>query len=428
MEEIALIGRKTTELLEIQRRSIFGGTDKRSTSTMRNGTKNQDDMTGSSAPTKPTESADGNGGDSDVQTQQELSPADIDQTTPSTVVASSTTAAEETIQADEEPSTRSESLGALEILLANKEPYMHTTKSIGTQTNDPAEFIPDANAIDLGPEDKDSYVENFIENWNMQLHQCPVCNKPFVKAERLQEHTKTSHSTSTFQPVPYQIPGKPTLTSVLKMEEIEPSGDLYIEARIPGGSLFSHPKTESVRYRVASQVLWSASPVFRKMFGPQSPFREAIDLRRGSMLGFIPVLELEDNYAALRIIFQLLHHQPKIFKIGFGIVSEMETFAIVCDKYELRDALRPAAEILFKPFISKAGDPGQEPSLMVAYIFGFEDIFTQVSKKVIIQSSCSGTDLVNHAAGFNSRALPQLLHGMESTSTSLNLNNSNCSR
>jgi hypothetical protein len=63
----------------------------------------------------------------------------------------------------------------------------------------------------------------------------------------------------------------------------------------------------------------------------------------------------------------------------------MVQVAAICEKYELHKALQPTADKLFKSQKDLSTHHGYEDWLLVSYCFGYEDIFTDVSKELILR-------------------------------------------
>jgi len=172
-------------------------------------------------------------------------------------------------------------------------------------------------------------------------------------------------------------------------ENVLPAPELIpLRTLVEGGDMIIDATSSStnkvlVRYQVASQVLWSASRVFRRMFGPESQFKEAVDVRRAER-GYGPaVIPLYDEPEVLELIFNTLHHHND--KLPDTIPFErMVEIAVICDKYELQCALRFVAEMWSRPLWSI--DAGYEDWLLISWVFGYEDKFTQVSKELIKRS------------------------------------------
>jgi hypothetical protein len=122
------------------------------------------------------------------------------------------------------------------------------------------------------------------------------------------------------------------------------------------------------------------------MFGPESNLKEAAELRRSQIFGTPTVISLDDDPQALEIILMALHHQSDLLPHAIEM-SEMVHIAEICDKYEFHQALKPIADKLFIPMKDDATKPGNEDSLLCCYVFGYEDVFAEVSKELIIRGA-----------------------------------------
>jgi len=224
----------------------------------------------------------------------------------------------------------------------------------------------------------DSWLD---DNWDMTVHRCQHCSRPFGTRTRLLDHLRVWHAGRSPKIAEYKYSLKKSRLQLDNIVVITGGGDMFIET-IKANFLVGHIV---VQYQVSSQVLWTASPVFRAMFGPDSKFEEAVNLRRAHILGFPPsVIPLDDDSAALEFIFNVLHLQhdrvPDI--IDF---QQMVQVAAICEKYELHKALQPTADKLFKLQKELSTHYGYEDWLLVSYCFGYEDIFTDVSKELILR-------------------------------------------
>lgn len=139
------------------------------------------------------------------------------------------------------------------------------------------------------------------------------------------------------------------------------------------------------KLKVASQVLCSASPVFRAMLGPASSFREACELRKMSATAEPYRLVLEDdNPEALAVILLALHCQNKFVPVTVSFQNLLD-LAIICDKYDCATAVSLWTDIWTKDWKKMAQDAGYEQWLFIAWTFGVEDVFHSLSKKLIME-------------------------------------------
>jgi hypothetical protein len=246
--------------------------------------------------------------------------------------------------------------------------------------------------------------DTWLDGWNTQIFRCTDCNRPFGTQTRLLDHRKTWHSAGSSKIENYAQAGinsKPV--GIDELKEIFQSGDLILETTKGDGS---------VGYVVSSQVLCMTSKVFLKMMGRDSLFKEAIDVRRANVLGFHPaVVTVDDDHQTLEFILNVLHHRhdmlPKVLAF-----PELVRIAEICDKYELQLALKPTLDRFLEPY--KTNLTGHYRDwLLVSYVFGYEDIFSQISKELVL----TGFWMINQL-WFVSAALFRQSHSLSSCTPS----------
>ncbi|KAF8544185.1 hypothetical protein BDD12DRAFT_101830 [Trichophaea hybrida] len=219
--------------------------------------------------------------------------------------------------------------------------------------------------------------DSFLETWDMTIHRCQHCNRPFGTQNRLLDHLSAWH-----------VPGAPEIethkTSEILSElngfedihVIADGGDIVIQVKSPSGAKY---------WWVASQILWTTSRVFRAMFGPNSNFQEAVKIRRSRILGFPPALvPLEDDDpTALELVLATLHHRNDLLpdKIPF---EQLVNIAAIVDKYELQCVLGSKLSKLWEPPPTGVRD---NDWLFVSYVFGYATIFAELSKDLIIRGA-----------------------------------------
>jgi hypothetical protein len=236
--------------------------------------------------------------------------------------------------------------------------------------------------------------DTWLDGWNTQIFRCTDCNRPFGTRTRLLDHRKTWHSAGSSKIENYAQAGinsKPV--GIDELKEIFQSGDLILETR----KMFSG----TVGYVVSSQVLCMTSKVFLKMMGRDSLFKEAMDVRRANVLGFQPaVVTVDDDHQALEFILNVLHHRhdmlPKVLAF-----PELVRIAEICDKYELQLALKPILDRFLEPYKPNLTDRhwSRPDWLLVSYVFGYEDIFSQISKELVLTGAWTGNQLRFASAG-----------------------------
>ncbi|KAF8245581.1 hypothetical protein K440DRAFT_405397 [Wilcoxina mikolae CBS 423.85] len=258
------------------------------------------------------------------------------------------------------------------------------------KSNEGEELLETSSASQTTPEKAPPFTETlddaWIDNWDMKVYRCAYCNRPFVTYDRLLDHLRAWHSDDSPKIAPYEGPSINPRAHPGSIVVIAQGGDMFLETPCSPESPWATYMNGMVQYQVASQVLWIASPVFRKMFGPESNLKEAAELRRSQIFGTPTVISLDDDPQALEIILMALHHQndllPQVIEM-----KEMVHIAEICDKYEFHQALKPIADKLFLPMKDDAIKPGNEDSLLCCYVFGYEDVFAEVSKELILRGA-----------------------------------------
>jgi hypothetical protein len=222
--------------------------------------------------------------------------------------------------------------------------------------------------------------DTWLDGWNAQIFKCTDCERPFGTQTRLLDHRKTWHSASSSKIEEYEKAVKNSrLDGMGHLKEIFKGGDLILKTR----KWFSG----TAGYLVSSQVLCMTSKVFLKMMGRDSHFKEATDVRRANVLGFQPaVVTVDDDYKALEFVLQVLHHRYDMLPIAPPVFHELVRMAEICDKYELQQALKPTLDRFLEPYKTRTG-MAYGDWLLISYVFGYADIFSQISKEVILTSS-----------------------------------------
>lgn len=179
------------------------------------------------------------------------------------------------------------------------------------------------------------------------------------------------------------------MPSEVRVERITEYGDMYIQV-IPEED--GEPKT---RFLVGSQILYTASKVFLRMFGPTSLFAEGNRLNQRpprsstNPLTDLPTIDLHDNPNVIGIVLKILHH------VTDGIPRQLEfrefvDMAIVADKYELRRVLQLWADMWVKEYNKEDwAAPGNEDWLLIAWVFNYGDILHAASAQ-FIKRACYG--------------------------------------
>jgi hypothetical protein len=227
--------------------------------------------------------------------------------------------------------------------------------------------------------------DTWLDGWNTQMFRCTDCNRPFGTQTRLLDHRKTWHSAGSDKIEKYAKAGRNSKpVGIDELKEIFKSGDLILKTTTGD---------RSVGYVVSSQVLCMTSKVFLKMLGRDSPFKEAMDVRRANVLGFQPaVVTVDDDDKALEFILQILHHRHDMLPTAL-VFHELVRTAEICDKYELQLALKPTVDKFLEPHKQTLTGSYYCDWLLVSYVFGYADIFNKISKELILTGSWAGDHL-----------------------------------
>jgi hypothetical protein len=188
---------------------------------------------------------------------------------------------------------------------------------------------------------------------------------------------------STLERMPHTPGSMSAKTSDLKGYcEIASCGDIILI--VPAGA-------ETMKLKVSSHVLCTASPVFCAMLGPNSQFKEACELRKHSVEDPYELSLTEDYPRALMVVLLALHCRSGMVPGDFTFKNLVQ-LAIVCDKYDCREGLLPWVDTwtaAWKPYMFTSG---YEEWLFVAWVFGIDMEFEELSRKIILESYFDPSD------------------------------------
>lgn len=232
--------------------------------------------------------------------------------------------------------------------------------------------------------------DSFIDTWDMRVHRCGFCRRPYLTRQRLLDHVSAWHSYPPRDIAPYLEPDAKPKAEPASIVVIAQGGDMFIEVPCPPDSPSTSSTDGHVQYQVASQVLWTASRVFWAMFGPESVYKEATELRRSQLLGTPTAIPLDDDSHAFEIVLMALHHQIELLPERVE-VEVLVQIAVIVDKYELHQALKlvtdklfsGAKDALFSGAMGALAVPGNENLLFCCYVFRKEEEFADLSKRLI---------------------------------------------
>ncbi|CCX13171.1 Similar to hypothetical protein [Tuber melanosporum Mel28]; acc. no. XP_002839204 [Pyronema omphalodes CBS 100304] len=138
-------------------------------------------------------------------------------------------------------------------------------------------------------------------------------------------------------------------------------------------------------YRVSSERLCAASPVFRAMLGPDSKFSEAVELRRvgrdGNGLCKVNAECCDPNAlaAVLKIFHGCTHDLPD--NIEFKALVDV---AVICDYYDCALAVEYWAEKWIKPWKSYIIEPGYDSWILIAKVFKDKASYSKIASHLIL--------------------------------------------
>ncbi|KAF8539788.1 hypothetical protein BDD12DRAFT_909882 [Trichophaea hybrida] len=163
--------------------------------------------------------------------------------------------------------------------------------------------------------------------------------------------------------------------------EILPGGDMVI---------FLHSDDENVTYlyNVSSLQLCAYSSVFRAMLGLKSSFSEAVELRRCLETKSPDLYELEvheHDPTALAAVLSVIHARTESLPDVIPFEGLLQV-AKVCDYYDCAAAMRPWDDMWMRPHKENAQSSGFESWLFIAQVFKEQDIFKDLSLKIIKES------------------------------------------
>jgi len=256
----------------------------------------------------------------------------------------------------------------------------HVGKGIDVITPRPSSVPAASPDLDKDPDEYINEPPNdcWIHKWDVTVHRCQLCHRPFATNEKLNLHVLTWHSDGSPVLPPYTgYRSANTAKSEPQKVIIAEGGDLYLNV----GRL-----EDKLVYQVASQTLWVASRVFRKMFGPDSPFSERILVKRAGITGFPPAeLTLDDDPVAFGHALNVLHHRshqvPK--NVDFPVLV---AFAAIVDKYELRGTMTLWGQKWSQNWTSSLKKPGFEDWLFVSWVFRLDQQFIDISRELSLRT------------------------------------------
>ncbi len=141
------------------------------------------------------------------------------------------------------------------------------------------------------------------------------------------------------------------------------------------------------KIKVSRKVLTLSSPVFRAMFGGECRFKEATD-KEFERDGTQAVSFEDDDFQTMAMIARIMHLQGDNVpdKLPFKQLYEV---AILCDKYDLKRCLGYWPKIWATPYLNSYAIEGYEGWLFMSIVFGYDGLFKEVTRHLILNSKVS---------------------------------------
>lgn len=155
----------------------------------------------------------------------------------------------------------------------------------------------------------------------------------------------------------------------VSVTDIDPNGDIIIE-------LSTKQKT---RLLVSSKVLTLASPVFGKMLS--SHFKEGLSNHANEEKTLISLPD--DDADAFLVVFNIIHHRNN--QVPKNLPTDcLENFAIICDKYDLSNALAPSSAVLLQTSVGTSPAQDFNKLLFAAYVLDVPEAFSRISWEILL--------------------------------------------
>jgi hypothetical protein len=177
--------------------------------------------------------------------------------------------------------------------------------------------------------------------------------------------------------------------------QLDPLGDVILIVTSP---------TEPERHlRASCKTLCLASSVSKAMIVPDSSFSK----KRFSRINLV-----DDNFDALLLVLRAVHLQNRL--ISFNISAEkLFHVAVVCDKYDLTDSIKPWIEIWIRNFKDVAQTSRYERWLRISWVFQRAAIFENVTRRLILETEFDSTGNLMTEGGENfAEGIPDTVIGI----------------
>ena len=175
-------------------------------------------------------------------------------------------------------------------------------------------------------------------------------------------------------------------------------------------------------FKVSRKALCLSSPVFLAMLGDDFRFWEASDkAARENGVRDIPLRD--DDFGTMEILLRIIHLQIEVVptKVSFQQLGEI---AVVCDKYALRKCVVPWSFLWSHPYLDSVEKDGFESWLFISIVFQNEDVFTRITKHLILNTRVSSSGILGNAINIG-EGVPDDIMGETSKQASVCLINSN---
>lgn len=179
------------------------------------------------------------------------------------------------------------------------------------------------------------------------------------------------------------------------IETIDPDGDLIL----------SVPRSTKPHrlIRVSSQLLCRASPVFDIMFRASDSSLPRPDTK-----------QLDGDYHAIVILLNIIHLRTP--KVPTEVTVDMlYKITILSDRYNVAGVFVSWVKTWTDRYDDFTTEPGYERWLAISYVFRLGSVFTEVTKKLVMNSSLdkqSGLVTVGQYDAFKSGIMPDNVVGM----------------
>lgn len=164
----------------------------------------------------------------------------------------------------------------------------------------------------------------------------------------------------------------------IKAITIDPHGDVKLV--LDDGTLL-----------VSRATLCRNSSVFRAMFDEKHNSWEASDHAiGGNHLRNIPLPE--DDFDAMEIVMRVMHQCNDMVPTTVEF-DQLHDIAEVCDKYDLRETLKPWSLIWSQPYLHFVEQQGYERWLFISMVFRDESVLSRTTKHLMVDADLRSNKL-----------------------------------